>query len=97
MRRLWDWEVPNGEHGIGIYNGAYNNSIGVPFLGNYILSSNWSGIGIDQSNNNFAMFNFIGSDGTSADWGNGSYGIHTVDSQGNRFNSMRLPLTVVVF
>lgn len=82
----WAWEAPNKQHGIGIYNGAYNNSIGMLFLGNYILSSGWSGIGIYQSNNNTAMFNFIGTDGTGADWGNNSYGIHTVDSQGNSFN-----------
>jgi parallel beta-helix repeat protein len=82
----WAWEAPNGQHGIGIYNGTYNNSIGVLFLGNYILSSGWSGIGIHQSNNNTAIFNYIGTDGTDADWGNNGYGIHTVDSQGNNFN-----------
>lgn len=82
----WAWEAPNTQHGIGIYNGAYNNSIGTLFLGNYILSSGWSGIGINQSNNNSAIFNFIGTDGTGADWGNNSHGIHVVDSQGNNIN-----------
>jgi len=82
----WGWEAPNGQHGIGIYNGAHDNSIGLLFLGNYILSSGWSGISIFQSDKNTAIFNYIGTDGTGADWGNNSYGIHTVDSQGNSFN-----------
>ncbi len=82
----WAWQAPNGQHGIGIYNGAHDNSIGSLFLGNYILSSVWSGIGIYKSDDNTAMFNFIGTDGTDADWGNTGYGIHIVDSPGNEFN-----------
>ena len=81
----WAWQAPNGQHGIGIYNGAYENSIGTLFLGNYILSSGWSGIGIYKSNDNTARFNFIGTDGTGVDWGNTNYGIHIVDSPGNEF------------
>ncbi len=39
----WGWQAPNGHHGIGVYDGAHNNWIGI---GNIVLSSSWSGIAI---------------------------------------------------
>jgi parallel beta-helix repeat protein len=80
----WDKKAPNGQHGVGIYNGAHDNSIGTLFVGNFIVGNKWSGIGIDKSDDNTVMFNFIGTDGTDANWKNDGYGVHIVDSKGTQ-------------
>ena len=76
----WDWQAPNGHHGIGIYDGAHNNWVGI---GNRILSSNWSGIAIIGSNDNVVWYNAIGTDGADVNWGNSYYGIVIGNSAGN--------------
>jgi parallel beta-helix repeat protein len=46
--------IPNGNHGIGIYDGSHDNVIGRladSELGNWIYSSDWSGIAIVNSAN----------------------------------------------
>ena len=77
----WRWPAPNGHHGIGIYDGAHDNWIG---WGNTIASSSWSGVAIvNGSDNNVVWFNYIGTDDTGDDWGNGYWGINVVNSAGN--------------
>jgi parallel beta-helix repeat protein len=79
----WSWQAPNGHHGIGIYAGAYDNMIGwdgAPNGGNSILSSNWTGVAIVNSNNNAVLANRIGTHGSATDWGNAYYGINIVNS-----------------
>jgi parallel beta-helix repeat protein len=78
----WDWEAPNGHHGIGIYAGAHDNFIGVLGLGNTILSSGWSGIAIVNSDDNLVLCNHIGTDGADVNWGNSYYGV-VVGGSGN--------------
>jgi parallel beta-helix repeat protein len=79
----WQWKAPIGHHGISIYNGAHDNYIGVLGLGNTILSSNWSGIAIVESNDNLVWFNKIGTDGARINWGNNFYGVAVVGGTGN--------------
>ncbi len=76
----WNWEAGNGNHGIGIYNGAHDNYIGwggKPYGSNIILSSGWSGIAIVASNDNVVQYNYIGTNGHGLNWGNAFYGITT--------------------
>ncbi|MBI5582606.1 MAG: right-handed parallel beta-helix repeat-containing protein, partial [Deltaproteobacteria bacterium] len=82
-------KIPNGNHGIGIYNGASGNTVGHnndPSRGNTILGNGWSGVVmVTNSNNNQIANNFIGTDATGsiANQGNGFYGVHIVDSTGS--------------
>jgi hypothetical protein len=76
----WGWPAPNGHHGVGIYDGANNNWIGI---GNTILASSWSGVAIVGSENNVVWFNFIGTNGAGVNWGNSYYGIVIGNSAGN--------------
>jgi CSLREA domain-containing protein len=76
----WGWEAWNGNHGISVYDGAYNNQIGDLDGGNIVMASGWSGIVIVDSNNNAVVANRIGTDGASTHWGNVYYG---VDVTGN--------------
>ena len=79
----WGWQTPNGHHGIGIYGGANDNTIGsdvLPNSGNSILSSFWTGVAIVNSNNNAVLDNHIGTHGSATDWGNAYYGINIVNS-----------------
>jgi parallel beta-helix repeat protein len=79
----WGWAAPNGHHGIGIYDGAHDNPVGVLGRGNTIVSSGWSGVAIVDSGDNAVWFNTIGTDGADANWGNGYYGIHVVNGADN--------------
>ncbi|MCP4418035.1 MAG: hypothetical protein GY805_15540 [Chloroflexi bacterium] len=76
----WGWQTPNGQHGIGVYDGAHHNWIGI---GNTVLSSSWSGIAIVGSNDNVVWFNAIGSNGADVNWGNHYYGIALTNSASN--------------
>jgi parallel beta-helix repeat protein len=83
----WAWEAPNGEHGIGIYDGANGNWIG---WFNTILASGWSGVVVVNASNNVIWFNNIGTDGGDIHSGNNNYGIHIVNSLGNLVASNRV-------
>ena len=83
----WSEEAPQGNHGIGIYDGASGNWIG---WFNTILASGWSGIAIVNSSNNVVWFNNIGTDGGDVNWGNQFYGIHVVNSPSNQITSNRI-------
>jgi parallel beta-helix repeat protein len=84
----WGWEAPNGNHGIGIYDGANGNRIGGFGAGNIILSSGWSGVVMHNSANNAVVANRIGTNGSGVNWGNTYYGVHIVSSPlGNAFNN----------
>ena len=76
--------IPNGHHGIGIYNGSYDNIIGDlsdPGLGNQIYSSSWSGIAIvNDANWNTIAHNLIGD---LPNLGNNYHGIAIVNSFNN--------------
>lgn len=76
----WSWEAPNGHHGIGIYDGAHDNWIG---WNNTIVSSNWSGVAIVNSDDNVVWFNQIGTNSDGGQWGNSYYGVHLFNSAGN--------------
>ncbi len=76
----WNWVAPNGHHGIGIYNGAHNNWIGIA---NTVVSANWSGIAIVGSSNNVVWFNYVGTNAAGLSLGNSYYGIAVVNSAGN--------------
>lgn len=81
----WGFETPNYNHGVSIYNGAYDNYIGwdgLPNGGNVILASGWSGVAIVGSNDNAVLANRIGTNGLDKHWGNAYYGI-TVSGSGN--------------
>jgi CSLREA domain-containing protein len=77
----WAWEAPNGNHGIGIYDGASGNWIG---WNNTIVSSGWSGVVIVNASFNVVWYNHIGTDGADVTWGNSYYGVHVVNSPGNQ-------------
>jgi hypothetical protein len=79
----WKWEAPNGNHGIGIYDGAHDNYVGLFGAGNIILSSGWSGLVIVNSNDNLAWFNQIGTDGADVGWGNSYFNVHIVGGANN--------------
>jgi len=74
------WPVPNGWHGVAVYNGARSNWIGTPSppWGNIIVGNNWTGVAIVNSDQNTVMHNAIGTDatGTATDLGNAYYGVH---------------------
>jgi len=76
----WGWPTPNGNHGIGLYNGAHHNWIG---MGNTIVSSDWSGIAIVSSDDNVVWFNKIGTKSGNDNWGNAYYGVVIGNSGGN--------------
>ena len=81
----WEWEAPNHNHGIGIYNGAHDNwigSTGVLSGGNVILASSWSGVAIVDSDDNTVLGNYIGTNGAAVNWGNAFYGVDVVNSSG---------------
>jgi hypothetical protein len=83
----WDWEAPNGEHGIGIYDGANGNWIG---WFNTVLASGWSGVVVVNASSNVIWFNNIGTDGGDIHWGNNNYGVHIINSPGNLVASNRI-------
>ena len=82
-------KIPNGHHGIGIYDGAGSNTIGHindRSRGNTILGNGWSGIAIvNSSNNNQIGNNAIGTDfsGSLTNQGNNFYGVDVVNSTSN--------------
>jgi hypothetical protein len=71
--------IPNGWHGVAVYDGAQSNWIGTiaPPWGNVIVSSSWSGVAIVNSDQNTVIHNTIGTDenGTATLLGNGYYGV----------------------
>jgi parallel beta-helix repeat protein len=77
--------VPNGNHGVAIYDGATDNDI----RGNVIVGSSWCGVAIVNSDGNHVQANAIGTDAhiwTSAigtNLGNNYHGVHVVGSSGN--------------
>ena len=80
--------IPNGKHGVAIYDGASNNTIGHvndQSRGNMIMGCGWSGIAIvNGSNGNLVANNAIGTNfQENAFLGNQFYGVHIVDSSGN--------------
>lgn len=81
-------KLPNGNHGIGIYDGAAGNTVGHvsdPSRGNTVLGNGWSGIAVvGNSNNNQIANNFIGTNPFGPVVGNGNnfYGVHVVNSSG---------------
>ena len=83
----WGWEAPNGEHGIGIYDGANGNWVG---WFNTILASGWSGVVVVNASNNVIWFNNIGTDGGDIHWGNNNYGVHIINSPNNLVASNRI-------
>lgn len=86
----WGWEAANHNHGVAIYDGAYDNYIGwdgTPAGGNTILSSGWSGIAIVNSDDNAVLANYIGTNGAGVNWGNAFYGIDVVNSSGTSIKS----------
>jgi hypothetical protein len=75
------FKTPNGNHGIALYNGAEANHVGRvgDFIApNYVLSSNWSGIVMNNSNHNVIAYNYVGTDGAVRNWGNTYWGIDVV-------------------
>ena len=84
----WAWQTPNGNHGIGIYDGASGNRIGDFGAGNIILSSGWSGVVMHNSTYNAVITNRIGTNGSGVNWGNTYYGVHIVSNPlGNAFSN----------
>ena len=76
--------IPNGHHGIGIYDGAHDNIVGSEMdaaLGNLIYSTHWSGIAIV----NAANFNTIANNqiGNPPGVGMNYHGIAIVNSANN--------------
>jgi parallel beta-helix repeat protein len=74
--------VPNGLHGVGIYDGAQNNTVS----GNVIVGNGWTGVAIvNGSNGNLIDTNAIGTDsaGTATNLGNGHHGVHIVEGSDN--------------
>ena len=80
----WGWQAPNGHHGIGIYDGAHHNWIGI---GNTVLSSDWSGIAIVSSDNNVVWLNRIGTNGAGVNWGNSYSGVAIGSGAGNSISA----------
>jgi parallel beta-helix repeat protein len=78
----WGWEAPNGNHGVGVYDGANDNWIGGLGIGNTIIASGWSGVAIVESSYNHVLSNRIGTNGLGITWGNAFYGVHVVDVAG---------------
>jgi parallel beta-helix repeat protein len=76
----WGWQASSGHHGIGIYDDAHGNWLG---WGNTIVSSQWSGIAIEGSDDNVVWLNSIGTNGAGVNWGDQYYGIFG-NSSGNR-------------
>jgi hypothetical protein len=89
-------KIPNGTHGIGLYDGASSNTIGHindRSRGNTILGSGWSGIAlVNNSNNNQIGNNAIGTDfsGSVTNQGNNFYGVNVVNSSGNTIGPSNL-------
>jgi parallel beta-helix repeat protein len=73
--------VPNGKHGVAIYNGTAGNYI----EHNIIVGSSWSGVAIVNSDHNFIIYNSIGTNeaGTATHLGNNYYGVHIVGGPDN--------------
>jgi len=72
--------IPNGKHGVGIYNGAQRNEVGhvtIPDSTNYIFGNGWSGVVVVNvgSDNNIIAYNHI--------FENDYYGVAIVDAGGN--------------
>lgn len=90
--------IPNGKHGVGIYDGASSNTIGHindQSRGNTIVGNGWSGIAIvNGSNDNLVANNAIGTNaGTfpgSCNIGNQFYGVNIVNSSGNAIGPSNL-------
>jgi len=79
------WQAPNGNHGIALYAGTHDNTIGGPGAGNIVLASNWSALGISESHTNTVAFNYLGTNGGSVHWGNVYYGVHLAGGAHNVF------------
>ena len=79
--------IPNGNHGIGIYDGAHDNTIGSRLVandGNIIVGNSWSGIAVvNNAHHNTISLNHIGVFGDRNDLGNNYNGVHIVNSQNN--------------
>jgi parallel beta-helix repeat protein len=83
-------QAPNDQHGIALYDQTEANIIGrlgSIFTPNYIFSSKWSGIAVRDSNHNQILFNRIGTDGNTRDWGNTYWGINIVNGNNNVIRS----------
>ena len=80
----WVWETPNGNHGIGLYDGANGNWVGI---NNTVVASGWSGVAIVNASSNVVWFNNIGTDGADYAWGNNYYGVVVGNGAGNVISS----------
>jgi hypothetical protein len=81
-------KIPNGQHGVAIYDGAASNLIGDtndPSLGNIIVASAWTGVAIVNSSGNTLAHNAIGTDmsGAATNFGNSYYGVAMVGASNN--------------
>jgi hypothetical protein len=88
-------KIPNGQHGVAIYDGAASNIIGDandPSLGNIIVGSTWTGLAIVNSNSNTAAHNAIGTDMSAAatNLGNSYYGVGMVGASDNTIGPSNL-------
>lgn len=77
----WEGAVPNGQHGIGIYDGAHNNTVGsndTDNRENFVAANGWSGVVVVDSpiGQNHILDNFIVN--------NGFYGVHIKNSPENK-------------
>ena len=80
--------IPNGLHGVAIYNGANHNEVGDDYtywLRNVIVGSGWSGIAVVGSWENILYYNIIGTDKpfSQKKMGNNFHGIDIVNSWEN--------------
>lgn len=73
----------NGRHGVGIYSGAFGNTL----AGNTIFASGWSGIGIHMANENIIFGNHIGVSENGLQFGNQYHGIHINQGANNRIEA----------
>ena len=79
----------NGHHGVGIYGGAMDNSVGSDYLQPNLIGGNgWSGVAIVESDLNGVVGNYIGTDASGVrKLGNSSYGVHVVGGIDNGIGS----------
>jgi len=80
--------IPNGLHGVAIYNGANHNEVGddnTYWWRNVIVGSGWSGIAVVNSWENILYYNIIGTDRpfSQKKMGNNFHGIDIVNSWEN--------------
>jgi hypothetical protein len=77
----YELKFPNGNHGIGLYDGTSGNSVNRNYIGN----NGWSGVaivGVDTSNNSLYQ-NHIGTGMGGVPMGNAFFGVDIVQSQDN--------------